>query len=39
MGMMKQAQQMQKEMLKANQYIHKLGLWKDYCEWIKENNK
>ena len=30
---------MKKEMLKANQYIHKLGLWKDYCEWIKENNK
>ena len=29
---------MKKEMLKANQYIHKIGLWDDYCEWIKENN-
>ena len=28
---------MKKEMLKANQYIHKIGLWDDYCEWIKEN--
>ena len=28
---------MKKEMLKANQYIHKLGLWEDYCEYIKEN--
>lgn len=28
---------MKKEMLKANQYIHKIGLWNDYCEWIKEN--
>lgn len=30
---------MKKEMLKAIQYIHKIGLWDDYCEWIKENNK
>ena len=30
---------MKKEMLKANQYIHKIGQWDDYCEWIKENNK
>lgn len=30
---------MKKEMLKANQYIHKIGLWNDYCEWIKENKK
>ncbi len=29
---------MKKEMLKANQYIHKIGLWDDYCEWIKENS-
>lgn len=29
---------MKKEMLKANQYIHKIGLWDDYCKWIKENN-
>ena len=28
---------MKKEMLKANQYIHKLGLWEDYCGYIKEN--
>ena len=28
---------MKKEMLKANQYIHKLGLWEDYCNYIKEN--
>ena len=28
---------MKKEMLKATQYIHKVGLWDDYCEWIKEN--
>ena len=29
---------MKKEMLKANQYNHKIGLWDDYCEWKKENN-
>ena len=29
---------MKKEMLKANQYIHKLGLWEDYCGYIKENS-
>ena len=29
---------MKKEMLKANQYIHKLGLWEDYCNYIKENS-
>lgn len=28
---------MKKEMLKANQYIHKIGRWKDYCDYIKEN--
>lgn len=28
---------MKKEMLKAIQYIHKIGLWDDYCEWIKEH--
>lgn len=29
---------MKKEMLKANQYIHKIGLWDDYCKWIKESS-
>ena len=28
---------MKKEMLKANQYIHKIGRWEDYCGYIKEN--
>lgn len=28
---------MKKEMLKANQYIHKVGQWDNYCKWIKEN--
>lgn len=28
---------MKKEMLRAIQYIHKIGLWNDYCEWIREN--
>jgi hypothetical protein len=26
-------------MLKANQYIHKIGEWDNYCRWIKENSK
>ena len=30
---------MKKEMLKATQYIHKLGLWDEWCEYVKENNK
>ena len=30
--------EMKKEMLKANQYIHKIGRWKDYCDYMKENN-
>ena len=29
--------EMKKEMLKANQYIHKIGHWKDYCNYIKEH--
>ena len=29
--------EMKKEMLKANQYIHKIGRWKNYCNYIKEN--
>ena len=31
--------EMRKEMLKANQYIHKIGEWDNYCKWIKENAK
>ena len=31
--------EMRKEMLKANQYIHKIGEWDNYCKWIKENSK
>ena len=30
--------EMKKEMLKANQYIHKIGRWKDYCDYIKESS-
>ena len=29
--------EMKKEMLKANQYIHKTGRWEDYCNYIKKN--
>ena len=29
---------MKKEMLKANQYIHKIGKWNEYCEYIKKDN-
>ena len=31
--------EMKKEMLKATQYIHKIGEWDNYCKWIKENSK
>lgn len=31
--------EMRKEMLKANQYIHKISEWDNYCKWIKENAK
>jgi hypothetical protein len=26
-------------MLKATQYIHKIGKWDEYCEYIKESAK
>ena len=32
-------QDMRKEMLKGNQYIHKHGKWHDYCKYMEENNK
>jgi hypothetical protein len=31
--------EMKKEMLKATQYIHKIGKWDDYCKYVKENSK
>jgi hypothetical protein len=31
--------EMKKEMLKATQYIHKIGKWDEYCEYIKESAK
>ena len=30
---------MRKEMLKANQYIHKLGYWDAWCDYVKEYRK